>query len=155
MPGSNTFAQIYSNSILVIVIALLTCLTLNRGIYLYFDKKYKNIEERLKDHRTKSGTEVTNENVEEKNKEYDLIKEDEKKLNILYYRIQLGASVVILLVAICLKKMQLKMGFMIGAFINIFYNSVRNWRHINEGEKFSITAISLGAVITFVIKYCK
>ena len=164
-----SFVQNYSNTLLIIVIALLTCLTLNRGIYLYFDKKYKNIDERLKEHRkkygvnssypilnTKTQTEMTSEvDKAEKGKMYDLIKDDEKNLNIMHYRIQLGGSVMILLVSMFIKKIQLKLGFMIGAFINIFYNSVRSWRHINEAEKFSITAISLAAVVGFVLKFCR
>lgn len=169
-----SLAQTYSSSILVIVIALLTCLTINRGIYLYFDKKYKNIDERLKEYRknygyngynsypilnSKTQTEMTSDinrdqEKEEGDKIYKLIKEDEKNLNIMHYRIQLGGSVVILLISMFMKKMQLKLGFMIGAFINIFYNSIRSWRHINEAEKFSITAMSLVAVVGFVLKFC-
>lgn len=169
----NSFLNIYSNSILIIVIAFLSCLTINRGIYLYFDSRYKDIDVRLKDHREKYGNTIlysimnpkTNYETtdskfdettkEEKEKEYNLIRQDEKQLNILHYRFQLGISVILLLFSIIIKKQQIKFGLMLGALINIFFTSIRSWSHINEAEKFSVTAGSLAVVIAFVIKFCK
>ena len=168
------FLNDYTNMIITIVIALLACLTINRGIYLYFDNQYKDIDKRIKEHHKKYklnsyiplinrktnleeiGNNVEDErnNVEdERNKNYNLIKDDEKKLNILHFRIQLLGSVILLLVSFFIKKNQIKFGFMIASFINIFFNSVRNWYNINEAEKFSITAISLFVVVFFVIKF--
>ena len=169
----NPVLNIYSNTIIIIVIALLSCLTINRGIYLYFNSRYKDIDMRLKEHREKYGYtslypvinlktnfETTNSDLdetkkEEKKKIYDLIKQDEKQLNILHYRFQLGISVILLVLSIIIKKTQIKFGLMLGAFINIFFTSIRSWSHINEGEKFSVTAGSLAVVIAFVIKFCK
>jgi hypothetical protein len=46
----------------------------------------------------------------------------------MHYRIQLEGSVIVLLASMFINKIQLKFGFMISAFINIFYNSAYNWK---------------------------
>lgn len=166
----NNFLKNYINIIIIIVISLLACLTMNRGIYLYFNNKYKNIDERLKEYNkkykintlyipninTKTNLEQTgNENInkEERLNEYNQIKEDEKKLNIQHFRIQLLGSVIVLILSFFIKKIQLKIGFLLAAFINIFVNTLKSWYQINEAEKFSITAFSLIIIVIFVLKF--
>ena len=166
----NIFLKNYINVIIIIVIVLLACLTMNRGIYLYFNNKYKNIDERLKEYdkkykknslyipniNSKTNLEQTgNENInkEERLNEYNQIKEDEKKLNIQHFRIQLLGSVIVLILSFFIKKTQLKIGFLLAAFINIFINTLKSWYQINEAEKFSITAFSLIIIVIFVLKF--
>ena len=166
----NDFIKNYINVIIIIVIALLACLTMNRGIYLYFNNKYKNIDERLKDYDKKYKTnslyipninpktnleQTGNENInkEERLNEYNQIKEDEKKLNVQHFRIQLLGSVIVLILSFFIKKTQLKIGFLLAAFINIFVNTLKSWYQINEAEKFSITAFSLIIIVIFVLKF--
>lgn len=166
----NDFVKNYFNVIIIIVIALLACLTMNRGIYLYFNNKYKNIDERLKEYdkkykknsqyipniNPKTNLEQTgNENInkEERLNEYNQIKEDEKKLNVQHFRIQLLGSVIVLILSFFIKKTQLKIGFLLAAFINIFVNTLKSWYQINEAEKFSITAFSLIIIVIFVLKF--
>lgn len=166
----NDFIKNYINVIIIIVIALLACLTMNRGIYLYFNNKYKNIDERLKKYNKKykinslyipninpktnleqTGNESINK--EERLNEYNQIKEDEKKLNVQHFRIQLLGSVIVLILSFFIKKLQLKIGFLLAAFINIFVNTLKSWYQINEAEKFSITAFSLIIIVIFVLKF--
>lgn len=119
---------------LTIAIALLSSVTLNRGIYLYHQSGYEHISQ------LRSGTTV----------KWSEIQELEKPLRIAHFRFALVLSVVIMILGSVTPNAIVGHGLMLGSVLNIFYTSIMSWWYLEEGEKFTVSAGSLAALIGFV-----
>ena len=139
---------------IIIVIGILSAVTLDRGIHLYLNDKYERISSDL----DKIGyspivfnTEVDKKDDNEKRMQRKQLLNERTTLRVRQFRIELFLSVAMLILAYFIPNNVIRHGLMLGAVINIFYNSVVSWYMLKEGEKFSISFISLIAVVWFAI----
>jgi hypothetical protein len=157
------------NILLIIAIIVLTSISVNKGLKLIFDKQQKEFNTQNEKYNHKHGNMVclseSCETVKQYNKDtYEDAKEDvdvmsrenldnmEKSLNSLQFRTQVGASVLLLICATFIPNQIVRDGIMGGCVVNVIYASTGYWRHMGEVEKFSVSTVSLVALVAFIMK---
>ena len=127
---------------LVVAIAFLTCVTLNRGIYLYHKDQYLEVDASKK----------VDDYYRDYNRELRLkTQKQEKELRIQHFRISLAVSIFIMIMGHLSNHPIVSPGVMLGGLFNVVYSSVASWYYLEEAEKFTVSALGLFVMITYVV----
>lgn len=125
----------YQEAFLILSIGFLVPMTVSRGIYLYYQDEYKVLENRW-----------SNRNQEHQ----DNMKKLEKSLTLKQFKITIMVATFLLILGSTIKNQTIGQGLMIGALILIIFNSIFSWRFLEEGEKFTLTILSLSILLVYV-----
>jgi len=114
-------------------------------------KKYPMLSKKINYSPIIFGSEVNKTEDNEKIIQHEQLVDERLGIKIRQFRIELALSVLMLILAYFIPNNVIRHGLMLGTVINIFYNSVVSWYMLKEGEKFSISLVSLIAVVWFAI----
>jgi len=127
---------------LTIAIAFLASVTLNRGIYLYYKDNYQVIDQEKK----------IDGFYQDHNKTLRLkVQDQEKELRIQHFRISLAISIFTMIAGHLGNHNVVSPGLMLGGLFNIIYSSITSWYYLEEAEKFTVSAVGLFTLISYVV----
>jgi len=146
--------MIFDQTYLIIAIAILASVTLNRGIYLYHKNRYQEVEQLQKDNGYNVlglfGDGYYTRSKDKNDETRDKIRKIEKELRIEHFRVGLAVSVVAMILGHMCPNPIISNGLMLGSLFNIIYTSLFSWIFLEEAEKFTVSAAGLAALIFHV-----